>query len=134
MAEVDGSRTFDTSADELWAVVSDPDRFSQWVPTMRRAESAGRDEVHLEGESHGHRYSLDSSLQADAEDRRLQWGADNDDGYRGWLRVTAEPPGSRVHIHIAIPDSHLGDAPGTAAELENGMEETLDHLAALISA
>jgi hypothetical protein len=88
MADVDGSRTFDASADELWAVVSDLARFSQWVPTMRRAEPAGQDEVHLEGESHGHRYPL---------------------------------------------DSHLGDAPGTAGELENGMEEALDRLAALIS-
>jgi hypothetical protein len=92
MAEVDGSRSFDIGADELWAVVSDPARFSQWVPTMQQAEPAGGEQVHLEGESHGHRYSLDSSLQVDAEDRRLRWGAEKDDGYRGWLRVSAEPP------------------------------------------
>jgi len=99
---------------------------------MRLARPAGAAEVHLEGESHGHPYSLDSTLRADDGDRRLEWGGGRDDGYRGWLRVAGRPSGSEVHLHVAVPDSHLGPAPGDAvAEIRRGIEEALDRLAAL---
>ena len=58
MAEIDGSREFEVTADALWAVVADPARLADCVPTMRRAQPSGTDEVHVEGESHGHQYSL----------------------------------------------------------------------------
>jgi uncharacterized protein YndB with AHSA1/START domain len=134
MAEIDGSRTFDVTADAVWAVVADPARLADWVPTMRLAEPSGSDEVHVEGESHGHRYSLDSLLRIDEGDRRLHWGADGDDGYRGSLRVEARPPGSEVRLHVAVPDDRLGPSPDrTAAEIRQGMEEAFDRLAGLIA-
>jgi hypothetical protein len=132
MADVEGSRGFGVTADALWAVVADRSRLADWVPTMRLARPAGKAEVHLEGESHGHPYSLDSTLRVDEGDRRLDWGAGRDDGYRGWLHVAGRPSGSEVHLHVAVPDSHLGPAPGDAvAEIRRGIEEALDRLAAL---
>jgi uncharacterized protein YndB with AHSA1/START domain len=134
MAEIDGSREFDSAADAVWAVVADPARLADWVPTMRLAQPAGRDEVHVEGESHGHPYSLDSLLRIDEGDRRLEWGAENDDGYRGSLQVADRPPGSEVHLHVAIPDDRLGPSPDrAAAEIRRGVEETFDRLAGLIA-
>ncbi len=133
MAEVEGARDFGVTGDALWAVVADPARLADWVPTMRRAESAGGAGVHLEGESHGHRYSLDSALRVDAGDRRLHWGTAGDDGYRGWLQVTDASPGSRVRIHVAVPDDRLGRSAGAAAEeIRRGMEDAFDRLAGLI--
>ena len=135
MAEVDGSRTFEVTADAVWSVVADPARLADWVPTMRRARPAGQDEIHVEGESHGHPYSLDSLLRVDERDRRLEWGAENDDGYRGSLQVAERPPGSEVHLHVAIPDDRLGPSPDrAAAELRRGVEETFDRLSALLPA
>jgi hypothetical protein len=135
MAEIDGSRAFEITADALWAVVADPARLADWVPTMRLAQSAGHDEVHLEGESHGHPYSLDSLLRIDQDDRHLHWGAEGDDGYRGSLRVTERPPGSEVHLHVAVPDDRLGQSPESAtAEIRRGMEDAFDRLAGLITA
>ena len=134
MAEIDGSRAFDVTADAVWAVVADPARLTDWVPTMRLAQPSGKEEVHVEGESHGHRYSLDSLLRIDEGDRRLDWGAEGDDRYRGSLRVTEQPPGSQVHLHVAVPDDRLGSAPdGAAAEIRRGMEEAFDRLARLIA-
>jgi|SRR5579863_402474 uncharacterized protein YndB with AHSA1/START domain len=133
MAEIDGSREFDVAADAVWAVVADPARLADWVPTMRVAQPAGADEVHLEGESHGHPYSLDSLLRTDAGDRRLEWGAEDDDGYRGSLRVTERPSGSEVHLHVAIPDDRLGPSPDrAAAEIRRGVDETFDRLSGLL--
>ena len=134
MAEIDGSRAFEISADALWAVVADPARLTDWVPTMRLAQPSGKEEVHVEGESHGHRYSLDSLLRIDEGDRRLDWGAEGDDRYRGSLRVTEQPPGSQVHLHVAIPEDRLGSSPDdAAAEIRRGMEEAFDRLAGLIA-
>lgn len=38
MAEIDGSRAFDVTADAVWVVVADPARLADWVPTMRLAQ------------------------------------------------------------------------------------------------
>jgi uncharacterized protein YndB with AHSA1/START domain len=130
--EVDGSRSFDVTADVLWAVVADPARLPDWVPTMRAAEPSGQAEVRLEGESHGHRYSLTSSLRADEDGRQLHWGAPAHEGYGGWLRVVDQPPGSEVHIHVAIPDERIGHSGGAAEEIRAGLDEALNRLAALI--
>jgi uncharacterized protein YndB with AHSA1/START domain len=133
MAEVSGSRSFDITGNALWAVVADPARLADWVPTMRRAKPSGAAEVHVEGESHGHPYSLDSQLRINEGDRSLHWGAEEDEGYRGWLRVEDRPSGSEVHIHVTVPDGRLGPSPGAAAEeIQRGMEETFDRLASLI--
>ena len=133
MAEIDGSRTFDVTADAVWAVVADPARLADWVPTMRLARPAGQEEVHVEGESHGHPYSLDSLLRIDDGDRRLDWGAEDDDGYRGSLHVAERPSGSEVHLHVAVPDDHLGPSPdAAAAEIRRGLEETFDRLSSLL--
>ena len=135
MAEIDGSREFDVTANAVWAVVADPARLAEWVPTMRLAQPEGKEEVHVEGESHGHPYSLDSLLRIDESDRRLEWGAEDDDGYRGSLRVTDRSPGSEVHLHVAIPDDRLGPSPaGAAAEIQRGVEETFDRLSGLLRA
>src|SRR5579859_6286121 len=123
MAEIEGSRAFDVSADALWAVVADPARLAGWVPTMRTAQAAGRSEVHVEGESHGHPYSLDSTLRTDEPARALQWGTESDDGYRGALRVTASPSGAEIHLRITVPDARLGPDPSRAAEeIRTGMD------------
>jgi uncharacterized protein YndB with AHSA1/START domain len=134
MAEIDGSREFEIAADALWAVVADPARLAEWVPTMRRARPAGQDEVHVEGESHGHPYSLDSMIRIDEGDRRLDWGAEDDTGYRGSLTVAARPSGSEATLHVAIPDDRLGLSPDHAtAEIRRGIQEAFDRLAELTS-
>jgi uncharacterized protein YndB with AHSA1/START domain len=132
MVDVDGSRHFDVTADALWAVVADPARLSAWVPTMRRAEPAGGEEVHLEGESHGHRYSLDSELHIEENERRLRWGTPEDEGYHGSLRVDSQSPGSELHIHVTVPDAHVPTS-GDIAELRQGLDETFDRLARLLA-
>lgn len=100
---------------------------------MRRAQPSGDAEVHLEGESHGHPYSLDSSLRIDEGDRRVRWGAPAEEGYRGWLQVVDRPPGSEVHLRVVVPDDRLGPVlDAAAAEIRRGMEEAFDRLASLV--
>ncbi|HEV2260107.1 MAG TPA: SRPBCC family protein [Streptosporangiaceae bacterium] len=134
MADIDGARSFETTADALWAVVADPARLADWVPTMRLAQPAGREEIHVEGESHGHQYSLDSLLRIDEGERRLDWGAQGDDDYRGSLQIAERPSGSEVHLHVTVPDNRLGPAPDHAAdEIRRGIQEAFDRLAGLLT-
>jgi hypothetical protein len=135
MAEVEGTRSFGVSAGEVWTVAADPARLAEWVPTMSmsRAEPAGQAEVHLEGESHGHPYSLDSTLRADQGSRTLRWGSDAGGGYHGRLQVLDHAPGSEVRMHVTIPDDRLGPSPdAAAAEIRRGMEEALGRLGGLV--
>jgi uncharacterized protein YndB with AHSA1/START domain len=133
VVDVDGSRNFEVTADALWAVVADPARLSEWVPTMRLAEPSGQTEVHIEGESHGHPYSLTSMLRVDPDGRRLHWGGSDDDHYGGSLRVVAAPSGSELHMHIAIPDNRLPASADAVAEIRRGIDEAFDRLDRLIA-
>jgi hypothetical protein len=54
MTQVDSSRMFNASSDAVWQLVADPARLAEWVPTTRLAQRADAEDVHLEGESHGH--------------------------------------------------------------------------------
>lgn len=65
MTQVDGSRMFNASSDAVWQVVADPTRLADWVPTTRLARRADAEDVHLEGESHGHPYAVRSPFHAD---------------------------------------------------------------------
>lgn len=104
MAEIDGSRAFQITAEALWAVVADPARLADWVPTMRRAQPSGKEEVHVEGESHGHRYSLDSELRIDEGDRRLDWGAE---GTTATVAPCGSPNGRRAPQSIFMSSSRM---------------------------
>ena len=65
MTQVDGSRMFNASSDAVWQVVADPTRLGDWVPTTRLAQRADAEDMHLEGESHGHPYAVRSPFHAD---------------------------------------------------------------------
>lgn len=54
MTNVDSSRTLNASGDAVWRIVADPARLAEWVPTTRLAQRADAEDLHLEGESHGH--------------------------------------------------------------------------------
>jgi len=65
MTQVDGSRMFNAGSDAVWQVVADPGAVGRVGPTMRLAQRADAEDVHLEGESHGHPYAVRSPFHAD---------------------------------------------------------------------
>ena len=87
MTQVDSSRMFNASSDAVRQVVADPARLTDWVPTTRLAQRADAEDVHVEGESHGHPYAVTSPFHADAAQRRLDWSAQKVPGYTGSLQI-----------------------------------------------
>jgi uncharacterized protein YndB with AHSA1/START domain len=111
----------------VWRLVSDPNRLADWVPTTTASRPAGGDAVELQGESHGHDYDTRGGFVTDDAAMRLSWDSPRLSGYRGTLVVADHEGGSRVTVHVTIPD-----APARAdEEIKRGLRETLDRIAGL---
>src|SRR5215469_16395117 len=122
MADFEQSQEIGVAPGAVWALVSDPDRLAEWVPTTTASRPAGHDEVQLQGESHGHDYDLRGGFVADGDARRLVWDSPRESGYRGSLTVTDHDAGSRVTVQVTIPD-----LPAAAhEEITRGLHEALD--------
>ena len=136
---VDDSRTLAVSAQAVWAIVADPRRLPEWLPTVATAHFATQGEgqnasIELEGESHGHRYSL-TSLWADDQDvHKLVWGDNSIGGYRGSLSVQDLATGSsEIQLNLNVPDERVASWPDAEGEIRRGMAEAFDRLSILIA-
>lgn len=130
MAEFELSREIDVALEAVWALVSDPDRLADWVPTTTGSRPAGHDAVQLQGESHGHDYDLRGGFVADDEAHRLVWDSPRQSGYSGSLTVAEQDTRSRVTVQVTIPD-----LPAAAhEEIKRGLVETLDRIGRLVHA
>lgn len=130
MAEFEQSRDIGVTPEAIWALVSDPGRLADWVPTTTASRPAGHDAVQLQGESHGHDYDLRGRFAADDHARRLVWDSPRDSGYRGSLTVAGHQTGSRVTVQVTIPDIPAAAHP----EISRGLGETLDRISRLAQA
>ena len=130
MADFEESRDMTGAPESVWALVSDPRRLADWVPTAASSRPAGEGGVWLTGESHGHDYDTRGGFIADAGARRLSWDSPHLSGYQGELTVSGHGTGSRVTIRVAIPDLPSGES----AELTRGLKETLDRIDKLTQA
>jgi uncharacterized protein YndB with AHSA1/START domain len=130
MADFELSREIDVAPQAVWALVSDPDRLADWVPTTTASRPAGHDAVQLKGESHGHDYDLRGGFAADDDARRLVWDSPRQSGYRGSLTVAGHHAGSQVTVEVTIPN-----LPAVAhEEITRGLRETLDRITHLAQA
>src|SRR5215471_3188032 len=130
MADFEQSREIDVSAGAVWALVSDPDRLAEWVPTTTASHPAGHDAVQLQGESHGHDYDLRGGFVADDDARRLAWDSPRQSGYHGSLTVADHDAGSRVTVQVTVPDIPAAEH----EEITRGLRETLDRIGRLAQA
>ena len=133
MTQVNSARTIQATDDAVWHVVADPARLAEWVPTARIAQPADSENVHLEGESHGHPYSVTSPFHANEEQRRLEWTAPDVPGYEGSLEVLAQGQSSEVQLSLTLPHERLPASEEVIAEVRRGMDEALDQLAKLVA-
>jgi uncharacterized protein YndB with AHSA1/START domain len=127
MTDFEQSRDVGAAPAAVWRLVSDPNRLADWVPTTTASRPAGGDAVELQGESHGHDYDTRGGFVTDDAAMRLSWDSPRLSGYRGTLVVADHEAGSRVTVHVTIPD-----APARAdEEIKRGLRETLDRIASL---
>ncbi|WP_219412715.1 SRPBCC family protein [Pseudonocardia nigra] len=131
MAEFEAQRGMPADADTVFAVVSDLDRLSQWMPGPVDVQLTGDGEVHADVEPRG--VDADGLVRVRPEQLRVEWGHAPD--YAGWLQVEHADPGrSSVVLHL----SFLGDQPEThggepAAEVQQWLDDGLGRLENLVA-
>lgn len=131
MTEFEADRGMPAGADAVFAVVSDLDRLSEWLPEPVDVRSTGDGEVHAEVAERG--VDANGTVEVRPEQLRVEWGHAPE--YAGWLQVEHAAPGrSSVVLHL----SFLGHQTETrrhgsaGPQVEGWMEDCLTRLEGLV--
>ncbi|OZM83621.1 SRPBCC family protein [Pseudonocardia sp. MH-G8] len=131
MAEFEAERRMTADAERVFAVVSDLDQLSAWLPVPVDVRPTGDGEVHADVPERG--VEAEGTVRVRAEQLRVEWGHAPD--YAGWLQVEHADPGrSSVVLHLSFlgdqPEAH-GGAP--AEEVQRWLDDALTRLERLVS-
>jgi hypothetical protein len=113
----------DLPADALFGFLADPRNLPKYFSQMTEAEPTGGETVHVEAEVHGEHVEGEAWVRPDPVARRLEWGAEGPDDYRGELLVEETDPG-RCRITVSLHSvREAGD------EVQQELERTVAALA-----
>lgn len=99
MAQYKQSIRIPAAPDEIFDFVANVRNLPKYLPTTRKAQPKGHEQVRVQGEVEGHRYVADGYLRADRENYRLEWGAD-EENYSGHLKIQPQDDLSLVTVHL----------------------------------
>ncbi|MCC6179498.1 MAG: SRPBCC family protein [Chloroflexi bacterium] len=107
MSEFEHSLAIQGTPETVFAFVSDVTNLPSYLPTLRHVEPHGPGRVHLHGEVSGRRYDVDGFYRVDASQRQMEWGADGEQRYRGWLAVIGpdDAASCRLTVHLSFTPS-----------------------------
>jgi hypothetical protein len=123
MGDYEHSTSVTADPDALFQYLSDVHNLPDYFSSMRAAEPTGRpahggSEVHVVAEVDGTRREGEAWMTTDTEQRKLSWGSEGPNGYRGELEVDGHDGGSRVIVRL---HTERVDGEGIRA----GLEQTL---------
>jgi len=123
MGDYEHSTTVDANPDDLFDYLSDVHNLPDYFAAMRDAEPTGQpshggEEVHVVAEVEGKRREGDAWMDTDTGNRKLSWGSEGPNGYRGELEVDGDTGASTVTVRL-----HTERVDGQAVRA--GLEETL---------
>jgi uncharacterized protein YndB with AHSA1/START domain len=108
MTEFEAERAMPADARDVFAVVSDLDRLTEWLPTGVEVRPTGDGAVHAHVEQR--EVDIRGLVRVRPEQLRVEWGSEGGPDYAGWLQVQHADPGrSSVVLHL----SFLGHQPET---------------------
>ena len=114
----------DLAADTLFRFLADPRNLPRYFPQMTTAEPEGGETVHVEADVHGQHVEGEAWVRPDEQARRLEWGAEGPDDYRGELQIDElSPDRSRITVSLHSVRDAEGD------EVQAGLERTVAELA-----
>ena len=89
-------------ADEVFAFLSEVRNLPHYLPPITHAEPEEGDRVRLRGRSpEGETFEGEGHYHVDEASRRMEWGADTERTYSGWLTVAeAGDAQSEVMVHL----------------------------------
>ncbi|MGH3876216.1 MAG: SRPBCC family protein [Actinophytocola sp.] len=105
------------AADTLFRFLADPRNLPRYFPQMTTAEPEGGETVHVEADVHGQHVEGEAWVRPDEQARRLEWGAEGPDDYRGELRVEEVAP-DRSRITVSLHSVRVAEGGEVQADLE----------------
>lgn len=104
MSDYIHSLRVEARADQVFDYVSDIHNLPDYLPTVRRAEPQGNERVAIEGNASGNAYASDGFFKVDRNQRRMEWGSDGENEYRGRLEVREMDGGKAcdVSVHLSF--------------------------------
>jgi len=130
MNTYDRKITMEVDPEHVFDFVSEPRNLPQFLPTVQRAEKLQGDGVRIQGLSHGHAYDTEGFFRVDRHKRRIEWGAQGDRVYSGWLQIRegdATPMVSEIEMQLQFAQPPPGDGEAILAEMERTLEAIRDH-------
>lgn len=131
MPEYEQSIMIDASADEVFDFVSNLSNLPKYLPTLHHAEPQGNDRVRVKGEVGPHDYDSAGYFRVDPAEYFMEWCADTDRHYSGWLEVQEIDDISEVTVHLSFnPDPLMAQkmaeqSPNFDEEMESGIRSAL---------
>jgi uncharacterized membrane protein len=124
----------DCDADQVFAFVSDPENMPRYLPTVHHAHPQGEERVEVEGEAAGHPYHSDGWLKLDQGAKRMAWGSDGENQYRGELEVVEDGGKSLITVTLHFqprPDQQAQFAQQAGrpnAAIDEGIRKALESI------
>jgi hypothetical protein len=129
MPDYERSEDVPAGADELFAYLSDVQNLPKYFSHMTAAEPAQGEAVRVkaeidEGEGE-HEVEGKAWFRVHRDERRLEWGSEGPNDYRGELEVTGDAGGARVavRLHTERDDRQA---------IEEGLAETVENVRRLV--
>lgn len=135
MTEFEHSTPISASPEDVFEFMSKVENLPKYLPTTHSAQPQEGERVRVKGEAQGHEYDSDGFFRKDAENHRIEWGAD-EGYYSGWLQVDGQGEDSSMTVHLSFsggPPGGRGDEPGEGGapnreQIQEGLVAALESI------
>ena len=142
MKEYEQTQTIEASPDEVFAWLSNVGNLSEYLPPVVGASIEGtsaegtpgqRIRATLEYPGGGGTFDAEGYLAVDEGRRRMEWGAEVERDYSGWLEVAEGAGGSQVTVHLffgerSVEPEMREQTPEGSDPLAEGVSATLESI------
>lgn len=134
MHEYEHALTIQALPQDVFNFISDVRNLPKYLPTVHDAVPLPGGRVRVAGVAAGNPYDSDGFLHIDKSRRRMEWGSDGENQYRGWMEVREMAGGhaAEIIVHLSFeprPEQaqqfieQTGDADRT---IQKGLEAALE--------
>jgi uncharacterized protein YndB with AHSA1/START domain len=134
--EYEQSQAIDAPPDEVFAWLADVDNLPKYLPPVVASSGQGpsaegvpgqRIRTTLEYPGGDGTFDAEGYLATDEQERRMEWGAEAERDYSGWLTVAGHGEGgSKVVVHLSFGERSVeGEIQEQSDEGQNPLEEGL---------
>jgi uncharacterized protein YndB with AHSA1/START domain len=104
MSEYQQSINIQAGPEQIFRFVSNPQNLPKYLPTVHEAQPQPGARIRVRGIAAGQLYDSDGFFHVDEARRRMEWGSDGENDYRGWLEVkeAADNASSQVTVHLSF--------------------------------